>query len=121
MGRRAFGKIGEQHAVGLLTRKGYQIVGRNVQIGRGEIDIIAKDGETLVFVEVKTGRRSGFGNPEERVNLAKQRQLGKLAQQYLQNQELHDVSCRFDVVAVESAASGWKMRHIESAFSLERD
>jgi putative endonuclease len=121
MSRKAVGQIGEQRAVDYLIRQGFRIVDRNVRIGRGEIDIIATDGETWVFVEVKAGRKSSYGEPEERVNLQKQRQLGKLAQQYIQEHELGDVACRFDVVIVRKVGPGWRIRHFEDAFWLERE
>jgi putative endonuclease len=121
MDRLALGKMGEQFAAEYLAGRGYRIVDRNIRIGRGEIDIVAQDGETWVFVEVKTGRKSGFGEPEERVTLSKQRQLGRLAQQYLEDHQIHDAECRFDVVAVTAAGNNWTVRHIPDAFWLERD
>jgi len=99
--RQESGREGEERAVGFLQKKGYEILHRNVRYKRGEIDIIARDGDTVVFVEVKSRSSSGFGVPEEAVDRRKQRQLCRLALLYLQKKGwLHRVDCRFDVVAV---------------------
>jgi putative endonuclease len=97
------GRSGEDEAAQLLTARGYRVVARNVRplpgLARGEIDLIAWDGRTLVFVEVKTRRRAS-ASPEISVGIAKRRQLVMLAEAYLSG--LHDQpeSCRFDVVTV---------------------
>ena len=97
--RQESGREGEERAVGFLQKKGYEILQRNVRYKRGEIDIIARDGDTVVFVEVKSRSSSGFGVPEEAVDRRKQRQLCRLALLYLQKKGwLHRVDCRFDVI-----------------------
>jgi len=115
------GRKGEDEAVQYLESKGYQILERNFRVNRGEIDIIAKDGDTLVFVEVKTKIRGGFGEPEDRVDRRKQVQLGKVAMGYLQEKMLEDVDCRFDVVAVTKIGGETTIRHIEDAFWLDSE
>ena len=83
-GRKTTGSRGELLAAGYLRRQGYTILRTNWRCRRGEIDIIARDGATLVFVEVRTRRSTNLGSPEESVTPAKQRRLAELAQTYLQ-------------------------------------
>ena len=117
MHNRKVGNFGERIAAQYLLEKGYTIVKRNFRYGRGEIDLIVRDGETLVFVEVKSRKHGGYGPPEARVSRRKQRQLGKLAQAYLLRLD-EPVDCRFDVLAVELAGDEPEVRHIEDAFWL---
>lgn len=91
------GKIGEELAADFLTRKGYQILEKNWGNKWGEIDIIARDNETVVFVEVKTKIGINFGTPEEMVNWRKLNQIQKLASSYPLSQ---NTQLRIDVVAV---------------------
>jgi len=97
---RELGRIGEDLACDHLRGKGYEIVERGFKVLRGEIDIVARDGGTLVFVEVKTRAAEAHGRPEESVTPAKQRQLRRLARGYLMLQAAGEVPCRFDVVAI---------------------
>lgn len=114
---RELGRRGEDLARGHLERKGYRIVAEGFRLHRGEIDLVARDGETLVFVEVKTRRGADLGLPEEAVTPAKQRQIRRVAREYLMANGLGDVVCRFDVLAVERAADGgYEIRHYEDAF-----
>lgn len=115
------GNWGEEAAVGLLKKKGYIILERNFRGERGEIDIIARDNETLVFVEVKTRLQKTFGNPEDAVDNRKQAQIGKIAMVYLMEKDLKEKDCRFDVVAVFKAGTKTEIRHIEDAFWLDPD
>jgi putative endonuclease len=98
--RRDLGKWGEEIAARHLESKGYRILGRNVRTLRGEIDVLARAGEILVFVEVKTGARSQSGShPAENVHAQKRRRLTHAAEAYLAG--LGRVpECRFDVVTV---------------------
>jgi putative endonuclease len=97
---RLFGDRGERAAEKFLRRLGYKIVARNVRNRLGEIDILALDGRTLVFVEVKTRKSDAAGNPAEAVTEAKQKQLVRAASAYLTSQGLHGQPVRFDVVTV---------------------
>lgn len=117
--RRRTGLVGEEEAASYLIKKGYAILERNYRAGRGEIDIIIRDGDTLVFVEVKTKRQDRFGELEDWVDEKKQIQIGKVAAHYLQDQNLDGVDCRFDVVTVDYAGGEKKIKHIENAFWLE--
>ena len=112
------GKTGEDLAVAFLQRKGYTIVERNFRILQGELDIIAQDGEYLVFVEVKTARSLAFGAPETWVTRRKQMQIGQIAAAYLQQKEYGEIDCRFDVIAITFHNERPTIKHIENAFWL---
>ena len=100
------GKSGEDLAVHYLKKQGYTIVVRNYRQRIGEIDIIARDGECLVFVEVKTRRNSRYGSPFEAVDNRKQIQISKVALEYMTRYKYDDVEARFDVVAIEGDIHG---------------
>jgi putative endonuclease len=100
--RQQLGKIGEQLAVTELERRGYAIVDQRYRTARGEIDIIAQDGETLVFVEVKVRETDECGTAAEAVTRNKQRRLGHMAADYLARRNIIDQPCRFDVVAIDA-------------------
>jgi putative endonuclease len=102
--RRSLGQRGEEIAVGHLASLGYEILERNVRTAAGEIDAVAREDGVIVFVEVKTRSGSGFGEPQEAVNRAKQRRLTRLAQNWLQVKGLTDRPARFDVVSVRLAS-----------------
>ncbi len=111
------GKSGEAAAVNFLTRQKYRIVTTGFRLFRGEIDIIAYDKQTLVFVEVKTRRNCQFGMPEESVNPRKQRQLRKIAQGYLSLNNIKNTECRFDVLSlIKEGRNCYRVRHIKNAF-----
>ena len=94
------GDIGENIAKEYLKSNGYRIIKTNFKNAIGEIDIIAYDGDTLVFVEVKYRKTSQFGLPREAVNFAKQKKIRLVATSYIKKYKLFDKSCRFDVVEV---------------------
>lgn len=96
------GDEGEELAVELLESKGYKIVKRNYRYGKGEIDIIAEDPneEGLVFVEVKSRKNLEFGLPEEAITKNKIKQLKRIAELYLYENEIKEILCRFDVIAI---------------------
>jgi len=115
--RLTLGKAGEDAAARFLRKKGLKILERGFRLFRGEIDIIAMDRKTLVFVEVKTRTGETYGYPEESVTYAKQIQLRKIAEGYLQKKHLGDYPCRFDAVSVLIEGQGRPLiRHIENAF-----
>ncbi len=112
------GYLGERAAERFLKRLGYKIVGRQIQLGAGELDIVAVDGRIIVFVEVKTRRGDHYGQPSEAVDLHKQRRMTRGALQFLKRHQLLENSCRFDVVAV-TWPEGQKqptIEHIKNAF-----
>jgi putative endonuclease len=116
------GLIGEEEAARFLSRSGYAILDRNVRTRAGEIDLVAKEGKTLVFVEVKTRKDAAPGDapPQAAVNTRKQNRLGKLAHGYLKAKRLRQIPCRFDVVSVIFNDEGGvkAIRHIPNAFSV---
>ena len=111
---------GEEEAARFLTRSGYAILEKNVRTRAGEIDLVAKEGKTLVFVEVKTRRDLEGDPPQAGVHTRKQNRLAKLAHGYLQQKRLRHTPCRFDVVAVILNDEGGvkAIRHIPNAFSV---
>lgn len=111
------GKSGEDIALEYLRKKKYKIMERGFRFLRGEIDLIAWDGRTLVFIEVKTRKLSSFGVPEESVNAAKRTQIRRVARGYLLLQKLEDVECRFDVLTLTiDDLECWSIAHIKEAF-----
>jgi len=113
-----FGKQAESIAVKHLKRNGYRIIQKNYRNKLGEIDIIAKDGKTLVFVEVKAKRTTSFGNPKYAVTPKKQRKISMVALFYLKVNGQIDSRARFDVVAISSADSYPEIEIIKNAFEL---
>ena len=94
------GKIGEDLACAELERRGYAILARRYRRRGGELDIIARDGATLVFVEVKSRDGHDFGDAAEAVTRLKQRRIAALARDFIVRHHLPECPCRFDVVAV---------------------
>jgi putative endonuclease len=116
--KQRLGKSGEDLAVSFLKKNGFEILERNYRFGHKEIDIIGKDKNTIVFIEVKTGRSKNFGAPQERVNLKKQKSMIEVAQDYIQKNDLRDFDFRFDVVAIEFEKGNRKIEHIKNAFMV---
>lgn len=110
------GRRGEALAEQALRAHGYEIIERNWRCPVGEIDLVARDGEVIVFVEVKLRGSDAFGTPEEAVTEAKQTRLLQAGAAYLAEHGLDDVPCRIDVVAIELAPSGKVQR-----LSIHRD
>jgi putative endonuclease len=110
------GRRGERIAERHLKRKGYRILERNFRGAGAEIDLVAMDGDTLVFVEVKTRRTTRSGMPEEAVNPHKQRHLRRAGEVYAGNHRAHDRPIRFDVVAVLEDGSGRHLELLKDAF-----
>ena len=114
--RHVRGARAERRAADALVAAGLRIVARNVQLTGGEIDLVCRDGDVWVFVEVKA-RRSGWDDsPGAAVSWTKRRRLTRLAQHYLKWQGLRDVRCRFDVVEVTDGGRTATVRHLRSAF-----
>ena len=115
---RSLGRRGERAAERYLRRQGYKIVGRREHGLHGELDLVAVDGRTIVFVEVKTRRSHEAGHPAEAVDEAKQQQLTRVALAYLKRHELLEYPTRFDVLAITWPAKARrpKIEHLKNAF-----
>jgi putative endonuclease len=118
-GRRRLGAFGERLAAAHLEAKGYRIRARNFRCREGEIDIVAQDGETLVFVEVRTRRGDAMGDAAESVTPAKEARLVTVATAYVQALAEPPADQRIDVVAVQLSPAGRLLAidHIEGAVS----
>ena len=116
--RQKFGKESESIAVRYLKKKGYKVLEQNYRNKIGEIDIIAKDKKTLVFVEVKATRTDSFGNPKWAVTPKKQRKISMVALYYLKATKQNKVKARFDVVAISSSQTNPRIELIKNAFEL---
>ena len=112
------GKLGEELALKEIKRLGYRSIIRNYRCTLGEVDIIAKDGDCLVFIEIKTRRAKSIGLAKEAVDTRKKRQLSKVALAYMKNNNCCDVKSRFDVVAVTLNKDRASIEVIKNAFEL---
>ena len=112
------GKEGEKIAVAYLRKNGYHIYESNFRCSLGEIDIIAREKNELVFIEVKTRKSGKLGYPEQAVGARKQKKMSQLALWYLQKNKLTDISARFDVVAITLLPEGNEIRLIKNAFDF---
>ncbi len=111
------GALGERIAVAFLTDAGLRVLDRNWRCREGELDIVAREDDALVFCEVKTRRGVGYGLPVEAVTVAKQRRLRLLAQRWLAAHDQHAPDLRFDVVGVLVGTSGpAAVTHLRAAF-----
>ncbi|MEW6338010.1 MAG: YraN family protein [Acidobacteriota bacterium] len=117
--RRSRARRGESLAAAWLRLKGYRIEARNWRCAAGEIDLIAWDGDTLVFVEVKARAGRTAGAPEEAVDRRKQERLVRLAEIYLSRLGDQAPECRFDVIAVEGSGALPRLRHLKAAFRAD--
>lgn len=117
--KKALGALGESLAISFLKKQKYAVLERNYRCRCGEIDVIAKDGRIIVFVEVKTRRTRAFGPPQLSVTRNKQWQISKAALTYLQQKKLGETNARFDVIAINLANPAQpQIDHIENAFDL---
>ena len=115
------GKIGEKEGTNYLKKLGYKLLKQNFRCPLGEIDCIAKDKDTLVFIEIKTRREPAYyGFPEESVDWRKQRKMTKVAQYYLKRVNRLDAPSRFDVLSISIRNDGhFDINHIQNAFEIE--
>jgi putative endonuclease len=108
--------MGEDLAVAELQRRGYAILARRYRRRSGELDIIARDGATLVFVEVKTRDGDAFGDGGEAVTALKQRRMTRTAVDYMMRHRLTGAACRFDVVSIRVDAGRPTIEVVQNAF-----
>jgi putative endonuclease len=115
---RAVGGQAEDMAAHYLTKRKYKIVARNVIYPFGELDLVAKDKQTLVFIEVKYRKTLAFGSPHDAVSRTKQRKIILAAKAYLQTFDEFP-HCRFDVISLWGDLTSPKIEHMENAFFVE--
>lgn len=114
------GKLGEEQAAARLKKEGYRVLARNYRNTFGEIDIIAQDGKTLCFIEVRTRTKDWHGHPFESISAVKQRKIIRAARAYLAREDAEDTDARFDVVAVTPQENGGHAVEIlKNAFEIE--
>ena len=116
--RQLFGKTGEDLACRELERRGYAIVARRYRRRGGELDIIARDGATLVFVEVKAREGRSFGDAAEAVTSFKRRRMARLALDYMMRHHLSGCPCRFDVVSIHFDSGEPAIEVFQGAFDV---
>ncbi|MFB0532636.1 MAG: YraN family protein [Desulfatiglandales bacterium] len=116
--RISLGKLGEDLARERLKDLGYRILKTNYRCSLGEVDLVARDGDILVFVEIKTRKNESLGQIKEAVNRRKQNQLSKVALAYLKSNNLWGSKARFDVVAVRLIDGKKEVEIIKNAFEL---
>jgi putative endonuclease len=116
--KQSLGSAGEAAAERWLRSHGFEIVARGFRARCGEIDLIARDGAQVVFVEVKTRTSDAFGRPSEAVNAQKRRRIARVASSFLVRSGWTETACRFDVVEVLPVGAGWRVTHIPDAFRL---
>ncbi len=116
--RKTLGELGEQIAREYLKKRKFRIIEVNFRCRCGEIDIIARDSSTLVFIEVKTRRTATYGPPQLSITPFKQRQISKAALTYLAKNGLEGVAARFDVIGIILSDGTPEVDHIRNAFDL---
>jgi putative endonuclease len=112
------GRIGEDLACRELERRGYAILARRYRRRGGEVDIIARDGQTIVFVEVKARNNRSFGEPGEAVTRLKRRRIAGIAADYVARHHLTEYPCRFDVMSIQLGDGTPAIDLYQNAFSI---
>ena len=117
--RQRLGKFGEDLACRELERRGYAILARRYRRRGGELDIVARDGQTVVFVEVKTREGCDYGAGGESVTLRKRRRMANGALDYLTRHRLGECPCRFDVVSIDVSREPPNLELYQNAFDVQ--
>lgn len=112
------GKWGEDLALKKVKKLGYKCIARNYRCPVGEVDLIAKDGDTLVFIEIKTRRGRSLGYAKEAVNQRKRRQLSKVALAFMKANGCSETRARFDVVVINHDGVSQEIEVVRNAFDL---
>lgn len=110
----SIGTLGEDTAVKILKKQGYEIIERNYRTKMGEIDIIAKDGEYTCFVEVRMRKSNNFGTPADTIDERKQRRIINTAKQYAVAKSIYDTPLRFDAVLINATSRSGKLTNINA-------
>ena len=116
--RQVLGIAGEDRATAVLEQEGYAVLARRYRTRHGEIDIVARDGDTIVFVEVKVKEHAEFGRAAESVTPRKQQRVISMAVDYLARNRLTSSPCRFDVIAIDGVGTEAVLTHFRGAFDL---
>jgi putative endonuclease len=116
--RLELGKEGEDLALKKVESLGYQCIARNYRCSLGELDLVARDGETLVFIEIKTRKGKSLDYAKEAVHARKQRQMSKVALAYMKKTGCEDAKARFDVVVIHQKGTDREIEVIRNAFDL---
>lgn len=116
MDKMATGRLGEVEAARFLEKNGYKVLERNFRCRYGEIDIVAREGRTIAFVEVKTRGSEAFGTPFASVDARKQKKITLAAHFYIENNKLSDADLRFDVVGIEKKEGSLTFELVKDAF-----
>ena len=116
--RLELGRLGEDLALKKIKKMGYRCLVRNYRCTLGEVDLVAKDGDTLVFIEIKTRRGKSLEYAKEAVSMKKRRQLSKVALSYMRDHDCADVKSRFDVVAISLEGNRREIEVVKNAFDL---
>jgi putative endonuclease len=117
----ALGEAGERIAEAWLVQRGWRILERRFRNGHRDLDLVAEQGGTIAFVEVKTRQGNEFGHPIEAVDWRKQRELGRSAAVWIARHGHAEQMFRFDVVGVLIKGGSVRVRHVENAFALRSD
>ena len=122
LSRKEIGALGERHAARALRAKGFRLLEANYRRKQGELDLIARDGDTLVFVEVRTRTSTAHSTPLDSVNAKKQEQVMRIARYYRRDRRLDECYCRYDVVEVIATPDGKviAVNHFPGAFIGEK-
>lgn len=115
---RDMGQDGENIAFSYIRQQGYRVVERNYRCPYGEIDLIAKDGETFVFIEVKSRQSALFGQPEDAVDFRKKKKLSTVALWYLEEKNINNYHARFDVVSIMLSKQPPEIKLFRDAFDF---
>ena len=116
--RLELGRLGEDLALKKIKKMGYRCLVRNYRCTLGEVDLVARDGDTLVFIEIKTRRGKSLEYAKEAVSMKKRRQLSKVALFYMRDHDCADVKSRFDVVAISLEGNRREIEVVKNAFDL---
>jgi len=117
--RLELGRLGEDLALQKIRKLGYRCLVRNYRCSLGEVDLIARDGDTLVFIEIKTRRGRPLEFAKEAISRKKRRQLSKVALSYIRDHDCADVKSRFDVVAISLQGNRREIEVVKNAFDLD--
>lgn len=110
----SIGALGEEAAVQAIKKQGYKVIERNYRTKMGEIDIIAKDGEYICFIEVRLRKNNNFGSPADTIDMRKQQKIIRTAKYYAVTKKIYDTPMRFDAVLINAEPKDGKLTNIKT-------